>query len=216
MPLNKDSILLLPPRFMAAVPYYAAMTAFSRVIIDTSMPFNKRDKSTHRTTILDANGEATVTIPIEKPRSMSRALWSDINVSAHGSWWNVAVTALQSAYGRTPYFEYYIDDFLPMLSSDSVGKPLVDLDCALDRLIRRLMLMTETTVYYGNPQQILAENAIEAPLIDYRTRSIDFTVPTEYYQLRASRHGFQPDMTIADLLFNMGPESILILHRMLP
>lgn len=215
MQFAKESVLLLPPRFLAAVPYYAAMTAFSRVIIDTTMPFNKRTKSTHRTTILDANGEAMVTVPIEKPKSMSQALWSDIIVSAHGSWWNVVVTALQSAYGRTPFFEYYIDDFMPLLSAEAAGKPLMDLDCALDSVLCRLMNMTETDVYYGNPEKILSKNAIECPVVDFRYRNIDFTKTVDYYQLRALKYGFQPDMSIVDLLFNMGPESILILRKMI-
>lgn len=214
MHFSKDSVLLLPPRFLAAVPYYAAMAAFSRVIIDTSMSFNKRAKSTHRTTILDANGEAMITVPIEKPESMSRALWNDIRVSAHGSWWNVVVTALRSAYGRTPFLEYYIDDFLPLLSSEAAGKSLMDLDCTLDALLRRLLNMTDTQVWYGNPGEIFTENGIEAPLTDYRYREIDFITLVNYYQVRASRYGFQPDMSIVDLLFNMGPESILILQKM--
>ncbi|MDD7128802.1 MAG: WbqC family protein, partial [Prevotella sp.] len=32
-----------------------------------------------------------------------------------------------------------------------------------------------------------------------------------YYQVFQSRQGFLPDMSILDLLFNMGPESILVL-----
>lgn len=177
------------------------------------MPFNKRLKSTHRCHIIDANGDAFVTVPIEKPESMSKAKWTDINVSAHGSWWNIAVTALRSAYGRTPFFEFYIDDFLPMLSSASVGHPLMELDTRLDTLLRRLFLIN-SQVFYGNPTEIVRKNAIEAPLIDYRSRKVDFITNIEYYQLRALKHGFQPGLSAIDLLFNLGPEAPMILRRM--
>ena len=35
----------------------------------------------------------------------------------------------------------------------------------------------------------------------------DFT-PRRYYQVYEAKHGFQPNLSILDLLFNMGPESI--------
>ena len=42
--------------------------------------------------------------------------------------------------------------------------------------------------------------------------SLSFFHPVPYYQVFDSRHGFQPDLSIADLLFNMGPESLLVLR----
>ena len=36
--------------------------------------------------------------------------------------------------------------------------------------------------------------------------------PTTYYQVFKEKHGFIPNLSIADLLFNMGPESILVLN----
>ena len=35
--------------------------------------------------------------------------------------------------------------------------------------------------------------------------------PHPYYQVYARRHGFQPNMSVADLLFNEGPEGIFYL-----
>ncbi len=213
-PVALQATILLPPRFLGSVDYYAAMAAYSHAVIDTSMPFNKRQKSTHRTRILDANGDAMVTVPIEKPASMSSACWSDITVSAHGAWWNVAVTALRSAYGRTPFFEYYIDEFLPLLSSAAAGRRLMELDADLDRVLRRL-LGIETSVSYGMPtDQTDHTDAISGPVEDFRTRPLDFIHEKEYYQLRASKHGFQGGLSVVDLLFNLGPEAPLLLAEM--
>ena len=49
------------------------------------------------------------------------------------------------------------------------------------------------------------------PKRDYLT---DPTFSAEpYYQVFKERFGFLPNLSIADLLFNMGPESLLVLQK---
>lgn len=213
MPQLSESTLLFPPQFLADTSYYAAMWAAKEVIVDTSMPFNKRFKSTHRTIIADANGLATLTVPIEKPRKMSEAKWTDINVSSHGAWWNVVMTALRSAYGRTPFCEFYIDDFETLINSSAASRPLMELCISLDRLMRRFM-QVDTPVSYGNPTEILAEKDNRHKIIDCRYNKVENIHFVSYYQIRASRHGFIPNLSAVDLLFNIGPESPIILKKM--
>ena len=65
--------------------------------------------------------------------------------------------------------------------------------------------MIDNTVIYGSPQTDVDK--------DYRRiRSFD-PAPVEYYQLRADRLGFRPGQSILDLIFNLGPESPLILRK---
>lgn len=39
-------------------------------------------------------------------------------------------------------------------------------------------------------------------------------IPEEYYQVFKGKNGFLPDLSIIDLIFNLGPESILYLHKL--
>ncbi len=206
---NMPATLLLPPHLLGSIDYYAAIEAYDSVVIDTDMRFNKRDKEAHRFTIADANGIINLTVPIEKPTSMTTARWSDIVISSHGHWWNIQLTALKSAYGRTPFFEYYIDDFIPFFNDDCPGMKLTDYIIGLDKLVRRLMGI-ETSVTYTTDK-----NLAESSIIDYRNKDIDFTTETEYYQVRALKQGFIPHLSAIDLLFNLGPESRLLLHNMI-
>ena len=50
------------------------------------------------------------------------------------------------------------------------------------------------------------------PKKDYKEEDPDFIVQP-YYQVFQERIGFLPNLSIVDLLFNMGPESLLILQR---
>lgn len=198
--------ILLPPQLLGSVDYYAAVSASPCAIIDTSMRFDKRFKSAHRTTIVDANGRMMLTVPIVRPQSVFAALWSDIIVSPHNDWWNIFMTALRSAYGRTPFYEFYEDDFLAIINREVAGRPLMMLVEELDTLVRRLAGIT-TVVGYSVPDDMPAA-------VDYRRRTIDFTRPVSYYQVRSDRHGFMAGLSIVDLLFNMGPETPLILREM--
>lgn len=207
--LFPERTILLPPRMLGGTDYYAAIQAYGRVIIDNSMRFNKRMKEVHRCSIIGANEPERITVPIEKPVSMTAALWSDIMISPHNAWWNSAWTALRSAYGRTPFFEFYADDFEPFFRSSAAGTSITRFNSGLDTLIRNLLGCTTPVSYAVTPDLL-------SPVVDdYRSRPLDFVSEVPYYQVRDSRFGFVGNLSVVDLLFNMGPESPVILNRML-
>lgn len=196
---------IFPPRYLAPISYYAAMAACDRVIINTGLRYDKRCKAVHRADIADTHGLLRLTVPVSKdPDAIpgTRPLWSDRTVSAHGRWWEIHRVALESAYGRTPYFQFYIDNLLPLISEASIGCSVIDLDTGLDIRIRA-MLHLDTEVICG-------EASDDAVYFE------DMEIPDAepYWQVRADRHGFMPGLSIVDLLFNMGPEAQLILRRM--
>lgn len=202
--------LILPPQFLGSTAYYAMIANADSVVIDCSMNFDKRFKSIHRCTIDGANNTSVITIPIQKPLSMSKAKWKEVIISAHGAWWNELLTAMHSAYGRTPFFEFYIDDFAPHFTKNTPGISIIDLDIKLDTLMRRLLQIDTPVTYLTDAEK----NLFRGSQNDFNTsieQSVNFV---DYYQIRALKHGFQPNLSAVDLLFNMGPESPLILRQM--
>lgn len=201
--------IILPPAYLPPVAYYAAKAACRRAEVDYSMPFNKRAKDVHRTSIQDANGIISLTIPIEKPQSLSRALWSDIRISGHNHWWNIHLTALKSAYGRTPFFEYYLADFLPFYSPDTEGMALVDYLRRLDDMLTRLLGVD--IVRRRRAEGVSVSDSL--PVVDLRRVPLVSEDPVPYYQQRNAGAAFTDGLSAVDLLFNMGPESMLVLDR---
>lgn len=187
--------LLLPVRYLASVSWYAAVANFPNTGIDINARYDKRCKEVHRATIIDANGKINLTVPIAKPASLLNTPVSELVISGHGSWWNVHLTALESAYGRTPFFEYYEDEFRPFYNKEWAGRRLVDYTTGLDALLRRLIGISPSTCSEGTS-----------------VKDIAATVP-EYYQVRRERFGFIEGLSIVDLLFNMGPESLIVLKN---
>ncbi len=203
--------LILPPQFLGSTAYYALIANADAAVIDCCMNFDKRFKSIHRCTIDGANDVSMLTIPIQKPQSLSKAKWNEITISAHGTWWNELLTALHSAYGRTPFFEFYIDDFAPLFTKNTPGMSIIDFDIKLDTLLRRLLQIDTPVTYLTNSDK----STFRGSQSEFRKKMEESTHPTEYYQVRALKHGFRPHLSAVDLLFNMGPESPLILKKMI-
>lgn len=197
--ISRTQSVALPPRLFGPVQYYAIMAAYPQAFIDVDMRFDKRAKSVHRYGIADTRGPLELTVPIVRPEGATSAAgvpWSRVEISEHGRWWEVHRTALESAYGRTPFFEYYIDRISPLLAAEGTVSELV---LKADKVVRTILgLETE-----------IIDNPVEN-MVDYR-RGLPEVEPIEYWQVRGDRFGFIGGLSILDLIFNHGPESPQIL-----
>ncbi len=206
---------MLPPALCGSIGYYALMACHKTVVIDRYCRYDKRRKLMHRYDIADVNGRLSLTVPIVKPPI--GATWNDAGVSAHGEWWNIHKVALWSAYGRTPFFEYYIDEIMPYLQPrDSVQyESLLDLNFGTDAVIRGILGLDNDIRHELTAEETALLNSGASYIRDCRGSNFGLAAPVEYYQVRASRHGFIPNLTILDLIFNMGPESPLVLKKII-
>ena len=166
----------------------------------------------NRCVIATANGTQTLTVPIERYDG-TKCPMRDIRISDHGNWRHLHWNALVSAYGETPFFEFYADDLRPFFEKQHTF--LFDLNLDIMHTMCQLLDV--------RPQVTLSEQYIVLPseddaVVDFREAirpkhplpDADFN-PTPYYQVRAQRHGFLPNLSILDLLFNEGPEGIFYL-----
>ncbi len=221
-------VAVMPLRYYGSVPYYARLARFSTVIIDCRCRFDKRDKATHRFDIVDTHGPLRLTLPVSRP-DIPRATLSSIAVSSHGAWWGVQRVSLESAFGRTPFFEFYIDRFLPFLSHSTPSRfPLLwQLDGAIDAVIRRSLSLSTRVLFltpgttdasapevtnFTDPADVSLPSGAESwdSLLASAVQASSIPVnPLPYWQVRADHHGFSPSLSILDLLFNLGPESPL-------
>ncbi len=210
--LHPGTTVVMEPRYYGSIAWYAAAAACEHSLVNYGARYDKRRKLTHRATIADVNGPLDLTMPLTSaPRVAGdpgrHLTWADMTLSPHGEWWNVHRVALESAYGRTPYFEYYIDRFMPALTPGVIDRfaTLRDIDAYIDGRVRELL---------GLPPALT--DSPSGTVIDLSRTEPRFDAPAEpYYQLRAARLGFIPGLSILDLLFNLGPEACLWLRRQL-
>lgn len=202
-------------RYYGSIAYYASMAAYGHAVIDADAIFDKRQKAVHRCDIADTHGPVQLTVPVSKPHGIARARWSDVAVSDHGAWWHVHRVTLESAYGRSPFFEFYIDRFLPFLTKDVIDRypTVAALNLAIDAEIRSILLL-ETAVNgsynsYDSYDSFNSYDRFSSAMALY-SRAI-----TPYWQVRGASQGFIANLSILDLIFNLGPEAPLYLRSLL-
>ncbi len=205
-----DRIGRFAPQYYGSVQYYATLAQYARAVIDLDLRYDKRFKSVHRCQIVDTRGELTLTVPVSRPKNEDpgekRPLrWNQITVSSQAGWWADHRVSLESAYGRTPFFEFYIDRFLPYLRDINI--PITQMDMELDKIIRAILGL-ETDILYS------AEDIDPAIIDDYRRNNFSPQNFPPYYQVRSAQLGFRPNLSILDLIFNIGPEAPLYLRAL--
>lgn len=181
--------------------------AHSDAIINLNAPFDKRQKAVHRYEIVDTRDNLQLTVPIVHPHG-EKIPWCDVLVSSHGEWWQQHLTSLESAYGRTPFFEFYIDRFIPLYKNprDSRTKTVGELIKASNAIIAEILGINA-------PEYASQTAADTAATTNYNDEPGKLTA-VPYWQVRADRLGFRPGLSILDMIFNIGPEAPLTLHRM--
>ena len=198
--------LLTHPLYLAPVPLYAQLYAADSLIVDTGSIFVKQTFR-NRAIIATENGTQNLTIPVV--HDGSRAM-RDIRISEHGNWRHLHWNAIVSAYRKSPFFEYYADDFAHFYEERDGF--LLDFNMRLHTTLCNLLGIER-------PVSFTPEEAAGKDILDIRAIAEPKAIDTienyaaqPYYQVFATRHGFIKDLSIVDLLFNMGPEALIVLR----
>lgn len=204
--------LALPPAYYGTVGRYALIwgAGDARTAWDTL--FDKRQKSAHRCVIADKQGTATLTASIAKPHGITRATWADVSLSDHGAWWRVHRSTLETAYGRTPFFEFYIDRLAPFLTDGVTDRypTLRALDDAIDATLRTILGLTPASAAPVDAHTVAASAAAALPVTPATLAAAENAAAAiPYWQVRAHTLGHIGGLSVLDLIFNLGPEAPL-------
>ena len=201
-------MVILSSAYLAPVSYYRQLYNNSAVIDG----FGNYVKQSYRNRcrIATEAGVMTLTVPVEKPHSGNVPM-RDMLLCNHGNWAHLHWTAITSAYNSSPFFMYYSDDIRPFFENPFKYRYLFDFNEALRETLCRLLGIGRAPAY----SNAYVENA--DGLEDLREAIHPKRVSPgsdrliRYYQVFETRNGFIPDLSVIDLLFNMGPDSLFLL-----
>lgn len=208
-----EETIYLSSAYLAPVAYYAKLLAYNKVYIERYDHYVKQTYR-NRCVVASADGPLALTIPTEKSDA-PKCLMKDVRISDHGNWRHIHWNALVAGYRNSPFFEYYADDFRVFYERKypflwDFNQELCGLICSLIDLHPQV----EGTSAYRTEFTATEVDFRERihPKHDWRATDPTFH-PTPYYQVFDARYGFLPNLSIVDLLFNMGPESLIVLQQ---
>ncbi|NJB85530.1 hypothetical protein GGR26_001275 [Lewinella marina] len=149
----------------------------------------------NRCRIAGANGPLLLSVPLEGGKHRQMPI-REVRVSHHSDWQRQHAQAIRSAYGRAPYFEHYGDPIL-----ESLLQPATLLYEFNYRLTGRILELL------GGPVELVDTTAFRGA--DAGAVPGPEAVPA-YRQVFEERYGFQPDLSVLDALFCLGPELLLL------
>lgn len=198
----------LSTAYLGPVQQYVKMAQYGSIYMEREENYIKQTYR-NRCVLAAANGPLTLSVPIVKPDDL-KCPTKEIRISDHGNWRHLHWNALVSAYNMSPFFEYYADDFAPFYERRFTF--LFDFNEALRQLICELIDLQPQVRYTDSYQPTVSHDFRES--IRPRHPEPDATFrPAPYYQVFQAKFGFLPNLSIVDLLFNMGPESLLVLRQ---
>jgi hypothetical protein len=216
---------LLSTTYFGPIQWYQKLYRHDSVVIEQYESFQKQTYR-NRCIIATTQGPLALTVPVERHPTLIKSL----RISNHGNWRRNHWNALVSAYGDSPFFDYYQDYLRPFFEEPSGEPPyLIDFNqsilqcvCSLLDIQPDVSLSTQFTPTQHSKLNGEADSSLftlHSSLIQDFREAIrpkhpvpdpDFQ-PRPYYQVFQQKHGFLPNLSILDLLFNMGPEAIFYL-----
>ena len=198
---------LLTTAYFPPIAYFSCLQKAETIYIEQYENFGKQSYR-NRCEIMTANGVISLTVPVVKANS--KTLLKDLKIVYATDWQKLHFRGIESAYKNSPYYEYYIDDLLPFFQKRETF--LLDLNqailyCLFDLLkLKRDVRLTTDYIHTGNPEFTDLRNTFH-PKASHRQAGWEYTA-IPYRQTFSDRIPFTPHLSILDLLFCCGPETI--------
>ena len=159
----------------------------------------------NKTTIMAANGPLKLSVPLVKGKTQTKI--KSVEISYDEPWPEYHLKTIKSAYGSSPFIEFYLDDISQIILKRY--KYLFDLNIGILNYFKRIGLIDEYLLTHEYVSHL-------PPNDNYRKSNYKWSSTEELYtynQVFEDKYGFVSGMSILDLIFNQGPAARIILDQ---
>jgi hypothetical protein len=195
--------VLLPIAYFPPISYFAYLVQ-NEITFEKHEHFVKQSLR-NRCTIMGANGPLNLLVP--RTKSEVRLTIEHAKIHDEEDWKTLHWRSLESAYRKSPYFEYYEDELLPFFKKDHTHHFQLGLESI--QIIFQLLgieFKHEFTTKYEAEFDGLDLRSVWNKQ-DYSLQNPIKSYP-RYIQVFSDRHKFEPDVCMLDLLFCQGPRAV--------
>ena len=189
--LNK---VLLPSSYFGPIEYYAFLIKYRNIYVEIHENFIKQTIR-NRCYIMSSNGKLRLTVPVNKTNNTKI---NNIKICYKQNWIKNHLYSIKSSYGSSPYFLFYEHEIFKILETRE--KYLFDLNNSLQKKIFEILDINPSITFtknYNNGKK----------MYDLRNHSFLINKIKPYNQVFMNKFNFIPNLSILDLIFNLGPQS---------
>ncbi len=198
--------ILIHPSYFPNIASFVGMANSSETTFEIHDNYQKQTYR-NRTHIYSANGKLALHIPIHFSQN-NRQLYKDVKIADDGKWQLIHWKSLQSAYSTSPFFEYYKDDLAPLFHEKQDYIMAFNMKCLTVILD---CIQMDLNYILSNNFEKNTEHVDLRFLINAKNEN-EFQI-NSYTQVFTNNHGFISNLSILDLLFNVGPNTLNYLQE---
>ena len=203
----------LSTAYFPSVQYFTKILKYDTLYIEAHENYQSQSYR-NRTIISGPNGKQSLSLPVQKISGKKIPI-KDVKIDYSTPWQKEHLRSIDMAYKSSPFYEYYIDAFIPFFEKEF--QFLFDYNMQI-----LITLLSEIEI---NTKILFTESfEIKNSIDDFRFNihpkkskqkiDPDF-IPQQYSQVFEQKFNFIENLSIIDLLFNKGQEAELVLENSL-
>lgn len=195
---------LFIPSYFGPISQYSEIVKSESVIFEMEDNFQKQSYR-NRCYIYNSNGKQLLNIPVidKNKGSSQRKKTKDLLVDNDSQWQDHHLKSLQTAYRTSPFYEFYEDDLLKIFTKKYTFLQDVNIDT---------FLFVSDALQISQEFSITQEYIVNTLEKDFRELINAKNEPQKrvdsYFQMFQKKHGFIANLSILDLIFMEGPNTI--------
>jgi len=193
--------ILVSTAYLPPVEYFSRISVADEIILEREENYLKQSYR-NRCYILSAHGPQILSVPVYLG-SLHKTHVKDIRIDYSKRWQQVHLRAMIASYNSSPYFEFYFENIEKIISANHDF--LLDLNMELTESILEILKIKKKITYTSFFQPVGEMEGDLRYKISPKTESS--CVLKKYLQVFNSSEEFVSNLSIIDLIFNMGPEA---------
>ena len=200
--MQTNSTILLSTAYLPPIKYFALLAQHSSSIVEVKESYPKQTYR-NRCAVLGANGKLNLSIPVKKING-NNSKTEEIEIINTSNWYLNHWRTITSAYSNSPYFLYYKDDLEKYFHGDFSN--LIKLNTAITKELLTIIGINHE-IKFSDEFKTPGNNKLDfrysiSPKINTSNNEFD-----KYIQVFSNKFGFMANLSIIDLLFNLGPDT---------
>jgi hypothetical protein len=198
--------VLLSTAYLPPISWMAAALHSGRIELEIYETYPKQTFR-NRCNIATSSGMLSLTVPVSRING-SHTKTCDIRIDNSNNWQLLHWRSIVTAYNKSPYFLFYRDLIKPVYFIKH--ERLIDLNHEILNILLNGLKINYLNIFHTSqfdvkPDAYDLRNSFHP--VTKPNQVIKFDLP-RYIQAFESKHGYLPDLSIIDLLFNLGPDAV--------